>query len=128
MYGCFKDSVLAVVEAGNADLVASDCAINHAIWIEPSPGHTPGHMCINLKGGGKYALFTSDSFHHPPQVACPAWSSAFCSDKQISADTRHKIVDKLCDTESYMMAVHFAASTAGRVVGNDDRCKLQVDE
>jgi glyoxylase-like metal-dependent hydrolase (beta-lactamase superfamily II) len=128
MDGCFKDSVLPVVEAGNADLVTSDYAVNDAIWLEPSPGHTPGHVCINLKGGGKHALFTGDSFHHPLQVAYPEWSSAFCSDKQMSADTRHRIVDKLCDTDSYMMAAHFAAPTAGRVVANGDRCKLQVDE
>lgn len=124
--GCFADSVLPVVEAGRADLVKSDFAIDDSMWLEPSPGHTPGHICINLKGGGKSALFTGDSFHHPLQVAYPEWSSQFCTDKVQSAATRRKIVDRLCDTDTYMLAAHFAGANAGRVRRKGDRWKLVV--
>ncbi|MEQ1888863.1 MAG: MBL fold metallo-hydrolase [Alphaproteobacteria bacterium] len=124
--GCFADSILPVVEAGKADMVKSDFAIDDSMWLEPSPGHTPGHICINLKSGGKTALFTGDAFHHPLQVAYPEWSSAFCTDKAQSAATRRKIVDRLCDTDTYMLGAHFAAPTAGRVRRKGARWKLEV--
>lgn len=124
--GCFDDSVLPVVEAGRADLVKSDYAINDTMWLEPSPGHTPGHIFINLKQGGQSALFTGDSFHHPVQVAYPEWSSFACTDREQSAATRQKTVERLCDTDTYMLGAHFAAPTAGRVRRNGARWKLEV--
>ncbi len=127
MDGAFADSILPVVEAGKADLVKSDFAIDDAIWLEPSPGHTPGHVCINLKSGNDSALFTGDAFHHPIQVAYPEWSSYACTDPAQSAATRRKIVDRLCDTDTYMMAAHFAAPTAGRVQRKGERWQLALE-
>jgi len=124
--GAFGDSILPVVEAGRADLVKGDFAIDDSIWLEPSPGHTPGHVCINLKNGNDSALFTGDSFHHPIQVAYPEWSTAFCSDAAGSANARRKIIDKLTDTNTTMLAAHFMDPTAAKVVRNKDRWKLKV--
>lgn len=124
--GCFADSVLPVVEAGKADLVKSDFAIDDFMWLEASPGHTPGHVCINLQGSGQSALLTGDSFHHPLQIAYPEWSSDFCTDKVQSAATRRRIIDRLCDTGTYMLAAHFAAPTVGRIRRKGNRWRLAV--
>lgn len=125
--GSWDDSVVPIIEAGKADLVTSDFAIGDNIWLEPSYGHTPGHVCVNLKEGGDHALFTGDSFHHPVQVAHPEWSTAFCLDPVESANTRKRIIDKIADTSTLMMAAHFMEPTIGRIVGNGDRCKLDVN-
>ena len=125
--GSYQDSEVPVVEAGKADLVTSDYAINDNIWLEPSYGHTPGHVCVNLKDGADSALFTGDTFHHPIQIARPEWSSGFCLDAVESANTRRKIIDKIADTSTLMMAAHFMDPTIGRIVGNGDRCKLDVN-
>jgi glyoxylase-like metal-dependent hydrolase (beta-lactamase superfamily II) len=125
--GSYQDSVVPIVEAGRADLVHSDHAINDNLWLEPSFGHTPGHVSVNLKDGSDSALFTGDCFHHPIQVARPEWSSGFCLDAEASANTRQKIIDKIADTSTLMMAAHFMDPTVGRVVGNGDRCKLDVN-
>jgi glyoxylase-like metal-dependent hydrolase (beta-lactamase superfamily II) len=34
------------MESGLAQLVASDYAFDDSVWIEPWPGHTPGHVCV----------------------------------------------------------------------------------
>ena len=127
MDGAFDDSVLPVVEAGRADLVAGDFAIDDTIWLEPSPGHTPGHVCINVASRGASGLFTGDSFHHPVQIAYPEWSTAFCSDIVQSGVARKDILNKLVDTDTYILAAHFNDPTAARVVSNGDRCKLKLD-
>ncbi|TNE38238.1 MAG: MBL fold metallo-hydrolase, partial [Alphaproteobacteria bacterium] len=40
------DSVAPVVEAGLADFVAMDHRICEEVSLFPSPGHTPGHVCV----------------------------------------------------------------------------------
>jgi glyoxylase-like metal-dependent hydrolase (beta-lactamase superfamily II) len=124
--GAYADSVLPVVEAGKADLVASDYALTDQIWLEPSRGHSPGHVCINVKGQSGQALFTGDSFHHPIQVAYPEWHSAFCMDLAQSTASRRKILDKLCDKDIWMLAAHFNDPTAAHVVAQGNRCRLKV--
>ena len=42
----YEDSLLPVMESGQAQLVASDYAFDDSVWIEPWPGHTPGHVCV----------------------------------------------------------------------------------
>lgn len=127
MDGAFEDSILPVVEAECADMVAGDYSIDDSIWLEPSPGHTPGHVCINLASGGATGLFTGDSFHHPVQIAYPEWSTAFCTDVEQSAIARRNILNKLADTDTYMLAAHFTDPTVGRIVSNGERCKLELD-
>ncbi len=124
--GAYADSILPVVDAGRADLVASDFALDDNVWLEPSRGHSPGHVCINVKGTKGQALFTGDSFHHPIQVAHPEWYTAFCMDKDQSTAARNKILNKLCDNDIWMLAAHFNDPTAARVVSNGARRKLKV--
>lgn len=124
--GSYVDSILPVVEAGKADLVASDFALSDQVWLEPSRGHSPGHVSINVKGQNGQALFTGDCFHHPIQVAYPEWFSAFCYNLEHSTGSRRKILERLCDQDIWMMAAHFNDPTAARVVSNGGRCKLKV--
>src|SRR5262249_18254283 len=41
------DSVRPVVEAGRADLVEADHRISDELVLEPTPGHTPGHVSLH---------------------------------------------------------------------------------
>ncbi len=41
-----QDSVLPIVEAGLAERVASDHVIVEGLRLEPTPGHTPGHLSL----------------------------------------------------------------------------------
>jgi glyoxylase-like metal-dependent hydrolase (beta-lactamase superfamily II) len=56
--GSIEDSVLPIVAAGRADLVSSEFALDGSLWLEPAPGHTPGHVAINLSSGGKKGVLT----------------------------------------------------------------------
>ena len=53
----YLDSVLPVIEAGQAVLLEGSHAIDGRMLIEPSPGHTPGHGMMKLDDGGERALF-----------------------------------------------------------------------
>ena len=51
----FNDSVKPIVDAGKADLVASDHRLTDEITLIPTPGHSPGHMSILITSDGEKA-------------------------------------------------------------------------
>ena len=113
---CFADSVTPVVQAGQAVLVESDHVIDRRLCFEASPGHTPGHICLNLQSGGKDVAFTGDLMHHPIQVACPDWNSRFCVDPELARDSRYAYLHDCAEKEKLVLAAHFASPTLGKVV------------
>lgn len=124
--GSFEDSVLPVMEAGQVELVDNDFAIDDQFTLDPTPGHSPGHVCIDVRSGGGHAVLAGDVVHHPIQIAYPEWNSRFCIDPEQSRATRQRFVDRHTDTGSVILPAHFAHPTAGRIVGNGDRCKFEV--
>jgi glyoxylase-like metal-dependent hydrolase (beta-lactamase superfamily II) len=110
------DSILPVIDAGLMDLVEGAYRIDDGVWLEPSPGHTPGHVCIHVSGGGRHAVMSGDLMHHAIQCAEPDWSSCFCVDADHSRRTRRAFLDRYAETDTLIMPAHFATPTAGRVV------------
>ena len=49
----YRDSVLPVIEAGQAVLLDGTHAIDDAMVVEPAPGHTPGHVILKLADRGR---------------------------------------------------------------------------
>ena len=124
--GCFEDSVLPVMAAGRVTLVESDLDLDRRFTILPTPGHSPGHMCIALDTPQGSAILAGDVMHHPIQAAHPEWNSRFCIDPERSRQARIGFVERYAETGTVILAAHFATPTAGRIVGNGLRCKFQV--
>ena len=124
--GAIADSVLPIVEAGKAVLVEGDHAIDDEVWLDPTPGHTPGHVCVHVKSGGKEAIMTGDMMHHPVQCAEPQWSSGFCTDPEQSRQTRRAFLDRYADSGVTILAAHFASPTAGHIVPAGNTWRLKV--
>ena len=113
--GCIDDSVLPVVEAGQAEIVADDHAFDDSIRFEPTPGHTPGHVSIQLSGGGQTAVISGDVIHTPVQCREPAWSAIGCTDRRQSAATRAAFLDRHSETDTLIMTSHFPSPSVGHV-------------
>jgi len=111
-----EDSVLPVIETGQAMFVETDHEIEEGIRLEPSPGHTPGHMCLHLAAAGQEAVITGDMMHHALQVAEPDWSTCFCTDPGLAARTRREFFARYADTDALILPAHFPTPTAGRIV------------
>lgn len=104
---CIADSVLPVVEAGQAQLVDHDHVIDQWLRLEPSPGHTPGHVCVRVTASAGQAVLSGDLMHRTVQVAEPQWSSRFCYDAKRAAITRREFVERHADTGVLILATHF---------------------
>ncbi|PHQ71350.1 MAG: MBL fold metallo-hydrolase [Sneathiella sp.] len=109
------DSVAPVVEAGLADFVDMDHQICDEVSLFPSPGHTPGHVCVQIRSRGQEAVITGDSMHHPCQIAHPEWSSTADHDPDAARNTREAFLKKYSETDTLIIGTHFAAPTAGHL-------------
>ena len=124
----FNESVLPIVEAGRADLVAGDHEIDTGLTLEPAPGHTPGGVILNLRSGGDNAVFTGDMMHHALQVPEPQLSTIFCSDPVQSAKTRTAFIESNADTGTLILPAHFPGESVGHIVSHGDHCMFEFDE
>jgi glyoxylase-like metal-dependent hydrolase (beta-lactamase superfamily II) len=112
--GCIADSVTPIVDAGRAMLVEGTFAIGGHLRFEPTPGHTPGHVCVRLTTSGGEAVFSGDLMHRIVQVAEPQWSSRFCYEPRRAAETRRAFVERHADSGVLVCAAHFP--TPGYIV------------
>jgi len=105
--GCIADSVVPIVEAGQAVLVDSDFKVGEHMRFEPWVGHTPGHVCVRLTTSAGTAVFSGDLMHRTVQVAEPQWSSRFCYDPARARATRRAFVEQHADSGTLILAGHF---------------------
>ncbi|MBK3524788.1 MBL fold metallo-hydrolase, partial [Streptomyces sp. MBT70] len=115
----FRDSVIPVERAGLLDLVdvpAEGARIVPGLRLIPTPGHTPGHLSVELTSRGQTALITGDCVHHPVQLAHPAVGACVDIDPERSEATRRSLLGALAGTGTLVLGTHFAPPTAGRVV------------
>ena len=73
-HAAYEDSVLPVVEAGQAVLIDDGYDVTSRLSVEAAPGHSPGHVQFRLADEGKRAVFCGDVIHHALQVYAPHWN------------------------------------------------------
>jgi glyoxylase-like metal-dependent hydrolase (beta-lactamase superfamily II) len=103
----FADSVKPVVDAGQAELIASETQVCAEVSTFPTPGHSPGHMSIRICSSGEEAVLLGDVAHHPCQFEHLDWSSTFDSDPAGSAKMREQLLGKLAGTKVRVFGGHF---------------------
>jgi glyoxylase-like metal-dependent hydrolase (beta-lactamase superfamily II) len=123
----FGDSVLPVEDAGLLHLVDvpdGGAEVVPGVRLVPTPGHTPGHVAVELTDGGERALITGDCVHHPVQFADPGIGSCVDIDPGLAATTRRQLLASLAGTDTLVLGTHFPAPTAGRVRSHGDAYRL----
>ncbi len=119
-----EQSVEPIIAAGLADLVDPPCEPLPGLRLVPTPGHTPGHVSVELNSAGEKALITGDAFHHPCQIARYEWATVADFDRDASSATRKSMLEELEASGGLMLGSHFARPTGGRVVRDGDTWKL----
>jgi glyoxylase-like metal-dependent hydrolase (beta-lactamase superfamily II) len=117
----FADSVQPVVDAGKVDLVASDARVADEITLIPTPGHTPGHVCLHIRSDGAEAVLSGDVAHHPCQMAHLHWASKVDFDPEQSTESRRMLFSRFADTQALLIGGHFGP---GRIKRDGDAFAL----
>ena len=113
------DSVRPVIDAGLVDFVAEDHKLCDEVWLEPTPGHTPGHVSVRISSAGQDALITGDCIHHPCQMTRTDWCSSADFDQAAARATRESLLERVVDSDMLVIGTHFATPTAGYVKHRD---------
>lgn len=122
----FDDSVTPIVEAGLSEIVSNDYVIDEHVSFLPLPGHTPGHIGIVIESNGEKAILAGDAIHHPCQFAHPEWTMLADVDSSIAVQSRQKLLNDIANTDTILMATHFANPVAGKVVREGNSYKFKI--
>jgi glyoxylase-like metal-dependent hydrolase (beta-lactamase superfamily II) len=121
-----EQSVRPVVDAGLHTLVETNHRITDEVWLEPTPGHTPGHASVHISSKGVEAVITGDLMHHPVQMAKPDWVSLPDSDGVQARATRKDFMRRYANSPTLVIGTHFYAPTAGKIVPDGDVWRFVV--
>jgi glyoxylase-like metal-dependent hydrolase (beta-lactamase superfamily II) len=119
------DAVQPVFDAGLAELVETDHRLSPEIRLEPTPGHTPGHVSVIIESDGERGMISGDFIHHPCQLAHPEWRTGWDSDSDQAEATRHSVLDRVTDAPVLFIGTHFAAPTGGYIRGTGTARRLE---
>lgn len=113
-----ESAVQPIFDAGLADLVETDHRITPEVWLEATPGHTPGHVAVRIESRGERALITGDLTHHPVQWAELDWKMHADSDSSEAARTRRRLLAEHADQDVLVIGSHYADPCAGHLVAD----------
>lgn len=125
----YRESVLPVIEAGQAHLVelgspdrttdsvlvGSGARIAEGVWLEPTPGHTEGHCAIWLESEGERAVMWGDLCHSPAQCMRPDWNYRRDWDPDQSTASRLHVLDTCAGHGHQVLSSHFPSPSVGRI-------------
>jgi glyoxylase-like metal-dependent hydrolase (beta-lactamase superfamily II) len=121
----YRDSVLPVIETGQAVLLDGAHAIDDTMLVEPASGHTVGHVVLKLVDQGERALFSGDAIHHPLQVYVPSWNSCFCEIPDEARATRHRLLGDCAEHGALLFPIHFGAPHVAAIARERDAFELR---
>ena len=112
----YTQSVLPVLETGQAELVTSGHMLGDHITLLPTPGHTPGHVSVLLSSGTSEAVITGDALHTTAQCWHPDWHFKYDTDGDLAVTSRRRLLEEASETNRKVLGSHFVLPSVGRVV------------
>ena len=81
----------------------------------PAPGHTPGHLVVELSSRGERLLYVADLVLHPLHVVHPEWHSVFDAEPALIVQARQALLAKAAGEACLIHAFHFPFPGLGRI-------------
>lgn len=126
LYGAYEDSILPVVESGQATLIRANHIIETGFFLEPAYGHTPGNVIAHVSDSGSHAVLSGDVIHHPVQLYHPEWSTNFCINPEESRVTRMALLEEYADSNTLLLPAHFQPPEYGSIVKNGNTYSISI--
>jgi glyoxylase-like metal-dependent hydrolase (beta-lactamase superfamily II) len=115
--------------AKSVELIDDESEIVPGLRIVPAPGHTEGHVVVEVESGGDYALYIGELSQHPVMLERLAWISAFDVLPLVSLETKKRFVEKAIEKNATLVSVHHDYPGLGRLHAEDGKRKWHpIDE
>jgi glyoxylase-like metal-dependent hydrolase (beta-lactamase superfamily II) len=118
---------LPILQAKRERLITSEDAINDAVRLIPTPGHTIDHFSVLVGAAGHDALITGDMIHSPIQARYPELGMRADYDSTQAGATRRSVFGCYCDTSTLICTAHFPLPSTGRVTRWGEGFRLMAD-
>jgi glyoxylase-like metal-dependent hydrolase (beta-lactamase superfamily II) len=106
-------------------LVESEVEIKPGIRVMSVPGHTPGHMAVELVSKNAKLIHISDTVLHPIHLEHPEWYSSVAFVPEKVTDSRLKLFNKVSAEEAQIIATHFPFPGIGNLIKKGERWQWQ---
>jgi glyoxylase-like metal-dependent hydrolase (beta-lactamase superfamily II) len=107
------------------ELIELEGEIKPGIRAISVPGHTPGHMAVELVSDNAQLLHISDTVLHPIHVEQPEWCSSVAFDPEKVVASRFRLLSKAASEKALVMATHFPFPGLGHVEEKEEAWKWQ---
>jgi glyoxylase-like metal-dependent hydrolase (beta-lactamase superfamily II) len=102
--GPAREQLPALRAAGVLDLVGRhEEDVATGVNVLPSPGHTPGHLAVEVWGE---VLYLTDAVLHPVQALHPTWGQGLDREPEVAARTRHNLLALAAEQDIPVAAAH----------------------
>jgi glyoxylase-like metal-dependent hydrolase (beta-lactamase superfamily II) len=110
-------ALLGVLDAaGQLTLDEPDAQITPSLRSLDSAGHSPGHRCLALTGGGQTFCYLGDLVHHATiHFAHPDWVTAFDYQPALTPGARQRIAAQAVAGDWLLGAAHAPFPALGRL-------------
>lgn len=101
---------------GKVDLFDREKEIVPGIRAVAAPGHTPGHMALEISSEAEQLLCISDAALHPIHLEHPEWYAVvdFTPDQVVA--TRRRLMNRAAAQKALVLAFHFPFPGLGRII------------
>lgn len=101
---------------GKAERIKAGDEIVPGLSVFDTPGHTQGHLSLQLAAGGDTLVVLGDALLHPViSFAHPEWRPAADHVPEQAVETRKKLLEKLVTEKSRVIGYHLPFPGVGRV-------------
>ncbi|GAA3160036.1 hypothetical protein GCM10020255_042600 [Rhodococcus baikonurensis] len=79
-----------------------------SVVVRSAPGHTPGHIVIEIRTADGGAVISGDVIHHPIQFLYPDLSQGGDADPEIARVTRRELLERCASEGLLLLPAHFS--------------------
>jgi glyoxylase-like metal-dependent hydrolase (beta-lactamase superfamily II) len=97
------------------DLVDGEAEVVPGVRTLPAPGHTPGHLALEISSQGEMLIDAVDAILHPILIERLNWYSVVDLLPEKTLASRRRLLEQAVETRAAVMAFHFPFPGLGRV-------------
>jgi glyoxylase-like metal-dependent hydrolase (beta-lactamase superfamily II) len=100
-------------EAGQLHALSGDTCLTDQVRVVVAPGHTRGHQCVVVEGGGQMAMFLGNVASWPVHLEKLAWVPAYDVEPLVSIETKRNLARWAIKNHVLLIFEHHPEIVAG---------------
>lgn len=102
--------------------------IRPGIFAVPAPGHSPGHMAVEIRSHGERLYFLADTALHPLHFEYPDWFAVVDANPEQVLATREKLFAQISAEQALVLGYHFEFPGLGHLVSSGSSWRWRVKD